>query len=117
MVSRRRGASSLGCLFMLLVLSAVAYFGVNVGEVYWRFYRYQDDFRQEARFAGRTKDEVILARLHALADSLDLPPDAHEIELKRGTSRITIRAEYTERVELPLNVREIRFTPHAEAPL
>ena len=42
MVTRRAGASSLGCLVSLLLVAAVGYFGVNAGEVYFRFYQFQD---------------------------------------------------------------------------
>ena len=47
MVNQRRGSSSLGCLFTLLVLAAVLYFGINVGEVYFRYFQYKDAMRQE----------------------------------------------------------------------
>ena len=56
MVRRRTGRGSLGCLVMLLILAAVVYFGVNVGEVYWRFYQYQDAMRQEVRFAAHNSN-------------------------------------------------------------
>ena len=117
MVRARRGASSLGCLFTLLVLCAIGYFGVNAAEVYWRSYRYADGFRQEARFASQTSNETILSRLHALADSLDLPDDAYRIRIRRDSSsrRITIDAKYVEPIELPLRVREVTFAPHGEA--
>ena len=117
MVRARAGRSSLGCLVTLLVVSAAAYFGVNVGEAYLRFYRYQDAFKQQARFARQNSDAVILARLHALADSLGLPDEAHRIEVRRREGAIRIRTEYVERVEMPLVVREFRFTPSAEGPL
>ena len=53
-MTSRRGASSLGCLFSLLIVTAAVYFGVNVAEVYWRFYQYQDDMRQFVRFNPNT---------------------------------------------------------------
>ena len=37
MVRQRAGRSSLGCLVTLLILAAVVYFGINVGDVYFRF--------------------------------------------------------------------------------
>jgi hypothetical protein len=117
MVSARAGRSTLGCLVVLLLVSAAAYFGVNVAEAYWRYYRYQDAFRQQARFARQNGDAVILARLHALADSLGLPDEAHRIRVRRGAGRFTVSAEYVERVEMPLVVREFRFNPSAEGPL
>lgn len=113
----RRGGSSLGCLFTLLIVAAVVYFGVNIGEKYWRFYEFQDDMKQEARFAAHSPTDKILLRLRARADSLDLPDDAHDITIERTAKDISIEAEYFERLEFPLFVREVRFHPHAEGPL
>ena len=113
MVKPRRGASSLGCLFTLLVVAAVIYFGVNVGEVYWRFYEYQDDMQQEARFAANRGDDQIKRRLAAAADSLGLPEAAGRVFIRRGSHEISIQATYYERIELPLYVREVQFNPKA----
>jgi hypothetical protein len=117
LVTSRRGASSLGCLFSLLIFATAVYFAVNIGEVYWRFYEFQDDMQQEVRFASSTTNERILLRLKARADSLDLPDDAHDITIKRSDKAITIEAEYYDRIQLPLYVREVLFRPHAEGTL
>ena len=58
----RRGESSTGCLVGLLVVSAVIYFGVNIGEIYWRYYQFRDDVRVMARFG---------LALHGQADHRD----------------------------------------------
>jgi len=113
-VRSRPGSSSLGCLFALLLLSAVGYFAVNIGEVYFRFYQYQDAMRQEVRFASHNSDQVILRHLRAQADSLGLPEAAGEVTLQRDGRHIEIESEYYEHIELPLLVREVRFNPHAE---
>lgn len=117
MTRSRRGAGSLGCLFTLLIVVAVAYFGVNVGRVYWRFYQYQDDMRQAVRFANTLTNDRIVARLRASADSLGLPESAGKISIRRTNNFISIDADYYESVELPMYVREIHFNPHAEGPL
>ena len=109
----RRGRSSLGCLFSLLILAAALYFGINVGEVYWRSYEFEDAMRQEVRFAKQIPDERIKKRLAALADSLGLPEAAGDVQVTRDANTISVSAEYSERVELPLFARSIRFTPHA----
>lgn len=113
--SSRRGASSLGCLVPLLIVSAIAYFGVNIGETYLRYYRYRDAMEQEARFAGRRTDADIERILRAKADSLGLPESAQQLEIERERRTIRISTNYYERVELPLVVREIHFQPRAEA--
>lgn len=113
----RRGRSSLGCLLVLLLIAAALYFGVNVGEVYWRFYEYQDAMHQEVRFARQIPDDRIKLHLAALVDSLGLPEEAADVTVNRTADSISVSAEYSEQVELPLFVRPIRFKPHAEGPL
>jgi hypothetical protein len=117
LVTRARGTSTLGCLFTLMVLGAIVYFGLNVGRVYWRFYEYQDDIRQEVRFASQRTNDQILVHLRASADSLGLPEAAGKISIRRNNSSISLEAEYYENVELPMYVKELHFHPHAEGPL
>ena len=113
----RRGRSTLGCLFTLLVVVAIGYFAVNAGESYWRFYQFQDAMRQEATFAKEKTNEQILTRLRASVDTLGLPDDAKRISIRRGANAITIEAQYDDRVEMPMYVREIHYRVHAEGPL
>jgi hypothetical protein len=114
LVSARRGSSSLGCLMPLLVISAIAYFAVNIGEVYWRFYRFRDAMAQEVRFAARRTDDEILRNLRSKADSIGLPESAQNIEVEREKRTIRVYTNYYEHIELPLVVREIHFHPRAE---
>ena len=113
MVTNRRGSSSLGCLFSLLVVAAIGYFGVNIGETYFRFLQFQDGMRQEVRFAAHNSDAVILRHLRAQVDSLGLPESASEVTVQRDGRHIEIESEYYEHIELPLLVREVHFNPHA----
>jgi hypothetical protein len=114
MVRPRRGVGSQGCLVSLLLVAVLIYFGVNIGEVYLRFYEYQDAMRQEVRFAAHNSDVIILRRLAAKADSLGLPESAAEVTLQRDGRHIDMESEYYDHVELPLFVREVHFNPHAE---
>jgi hypothetical protein len=114
-VSARRGRSSLGCLFTILLLTAAGYFAVNVGEVYLRFYRFRDAMQQQVRFAHSRSDAEIKRQLAAFADSIDLPPEAGAgVRVRRTASTISVWSEYSERVELPLVARDMSFTPLAE---
>ena len=114
MVTDRRGASTLGCLFSLLVVVAIAYFGVNVGAPYWRYYQFRDAFQQEARFAERKTDSQISATLRLKADSLGLPAEAHRVNVRRTPSAITIWADYAETIDFPFVTRDITFRPIAQ---
>lgn len=114
MVKSRRGVSSLGCLVTLLIIAAALYFGVGIGENYFRFYEYQDSMRQEVRFAQHNGDALILRHLRDRADSLGLPESAGEVTLQRDGRHIQLESEYYVHLELPLYVKEVRFNPHAE---
>ena len=116
MVTAARGRVSLGCLVTLLLLSAALYFGVNIGEVYWRYFRFKDAMAQEVRFAELRTDPVIARRLASAADSLGLPLAAHQVIVRRDPNSryISIGAEYAEQVELPGLVRTLHFAPRAE---
>ena len=116
MVTGRSGRLSLGCLFGLLLLTVAIYFGINIGEVYWRFYRYQDAMQQEVRFAHLHTDQAIMRRLSLVAESLGLPDGARQLSVQRDDRRrhIALGAAYAEQVELPGFVRTFRFAPRAE---
>ena len=93
------------------------YVGVKVGEVYWRFYEYQDDINQQVRFASHTSNDQILVHLRAAVDSLDLPEGAKQIQIQRTENAIAIEVEYDDRIELPRYSRDVHFHPHAAGPL
>jgi len=116
-VVARRGRSSLGCLFMVLIAAAVGYFGVNAGESYWRYFQFRDAMQQEARFATQKTNDQILTRLRAAADSLGLPEEASMISIRRTADSISIGADYDELVEMPMYVKAIHYRPRAVGPL
>ena len=113
MVSPKRGAGKVGCLVWFLLAVTLVYFGMNVGEVFLRNYRYVDAMKQEVRFGSTKSDDAIRRRLSSLADSLGLPPEAGRVSVLRRGSSLTVSAEYYVHVELPLFVREFHFVPTA----
>ena len=117
MVNRRVGMSRLGCLVTLLLVAALGYFGVNVGEVYYRYFLFEDAMEHTVRFADRHSDEAIRRILRETAAELGLPEAAQTINVRRAGRSITVSAEYIELIELPLYVREVHLNPSAEAEL
>jgi hypothetical protein len=109
----RRGATRFGCLVYLLVVSAVLYFGVHAGEVYWRYLQYKEAMDQEVRFRGFLPDARIKAALQAAADSIGLPEDAGVVTVTRKDGRITVEAHYEDVIELPWYRKEVHFEPRA----
>ena len=115
----RRGASTLGCLFSLLLLAAASFYGFHIGKVYFRYYQLQDTMRTNARLAPSLTDATIRRRLLTRVDELGLPPEAQKFVIKRsGRPRtISIETEYSESVALPLFKHTFVFRPHANEPL
>lgn len=114
MVRARRGAGSMGCLFVLLLLAAGVYFALPVGEAWFKYYKYEDKMKQAVRFARLHQDSDIAAGLRAYADSIGLPEEAHDVTVQRERGRISVSSDYTEEFVLPGYVRVQRFTPRAE---
>jgi hypothetical protein len=113
--SRRRGASGLGCLVTLVLFAAALYYGVNIGQVYLRYYRLMDGMRLQARLAPTLQDDVIQRRLTAQADSL-LPGRRALFKITRGGTpkKIVIETVYSDKVELPLFKHTFIMHPRAE---
>jgi hypothetical protein len=117
-VVNRRGESRIGCLLPILLLALAAYFAVDFGEAYFRFYEFKDAMGQEARFSSDKTDAQITARLSALADTLQLPPGAELITIQRTPATITISSDYDEIIALPLKKeRVIHFHPQVSSGL
>lgn len=113
----RTAGVRLGCLLSLVVAGAILYYGGVIADKYLRYYRYQDAFKQEVRFAAHHTNDEIKIHLHAVADSLQLPDDAQHLFLKRKPHHILIWNEYYDHVELPFLSRDFYFNPHAEGDL
>jgi hypothetical protein len=109
----RRGAGTLGCLFSIFVVIAIAYFSVNAGRPFWHNYKFQDRMTQEARFAANRSDATIARRLREYADSLGLPETAQRVRVRRRAGTIEIWSDYYVNIEFPGFVREQHFTPRA----
>lgn len=116
MVIRREGRGKIGCLLIVALLGAVVYFGSDVAEVYFRFYRFRDAIDQDIQYGTTRTDDEIKRHLVAVADSLGLPEEASKrLEINRSANRLVIQTAYTEHVDVPFYKRDIRFAPRAES--
>jgi hypothetical protein len=116
---RRRGASSSGCLWWLLVLVATLYYGVNIGEVYVRYYRLVDEMDSQARLASAIDNGTIGRRIVAAVEDIGLPDSAGNVVITRSAEprEIKIESSYSEHVHLPLFDHIFVFHPSATLPL
>ncbi len=115
----RRGASSLGCLFSLLVCVAALYYGVNIGEVFFRYYRLLDEMQTQAQLGAALDDGTIRRRIEATAQDIGLPTQAQQVRITRRLSprELVIETSYSETVDLPLFHHTFTFHPKATQPL
>jgi hypothetical protein len=111
---RRRGNVRLGCILLTVIAGALIYYGSRIGAMYWRYYEYEDAFKQQARFAAHHTDGEIGRTLQQMADTLSLPDGAHHIYVKRKEHHILIWNEYYDHVDLPFYTRDFYFNPQAE---
>ncbi len=119
MSRNRRGAGSRGCLISFLLLAIALYYGINIGEVWYRFHQMEEEMTSQARMAPGISDQLIRSRLQAKAEALGLPPEARQIRITRSVQarRITIESRYSENVDLPFFNRTFQLNPRAEARL
>ncbi len=111
----RHGRSTLGCLVLVALIVVAAYVGVTVGRVYFRYYRFEDEMKQSARFASTVTDSAIHVRLGIVADSLGLPPAARSVRVLRIGRTISISGSYSELVDLRIWKHYLHFSPSARA--
>ena len=116
----RRGASSTGCLVSLLVFVALLYYGVNIGELWFRYYRLKDDMREQARLASALDDGTIRRRVNATIQDIGLPDEAtNNLTVRRSEQPREIRIEtrYHQSVDLPFFNHTFTFRPKVTYPL
>jgi hypothetical protein len=112
----RSGASTLGCLVSILLFMAVLYYGVDIGRVYWSYYRLKDEMETSARFAQTQPDEAIVKHLVGIAQDLSLPAEAQRFSIRRTTHppMVTIRTRYSVDLVLPFKSKRVTLTPVVE---
>jgi hypothetical protein len=112
---RRAGGVRLGCMLFTFVIAVAAYVAAYVGQSYWKYYQFQDAFKNEAKFATHYSDKQIKEHLRSMADSLLLPDDAYDIDIDRSKHHIDISGQYYDHVKLGPVSRDFYYSPHGEA--
>src|SRR2546425_12796063 len=95
----RPGASSTGYLVSLLIFVAVLYYGVNIGEVFFRYYRLLDEMQSQCRIAAALDDGTLRRRIQAAVQEIGLPDSAGTLVVVSRTAsprEISISTRYGE---------------------
>lgn len=106
----------MGCLVPLLIVTIIGYFAAHASDAALRYYRFRDAMQQEARFAHRPTrtDDRIKTRLRSLADSLVVPVEGRQIDVRRTEQRIRISADYSETIDFLIFSKRLDLHPMVE---
>ena len=110
----RRGGGTLGCLIALLVVAVVLYYGLDLGRIYWSYYRLKDEMETSARFASGQTDDQIMRHLGGIVQDLGLPPEARRFTIRRTGNRVIIRSQYLVELDLPFQHRVLQMRPQVD---
>ena len=104
----------------LLLFVGILYYGVNIGELFFRYYRLVDEMQTQGRLAAAIDDGTIYRRVQAAILEIGVPAAAGtNLTVQRTASprQIRIETHYTESVSLPLFHHTFKFNPKATHPL
>ena len=97
------------------------YYGVNIGEVFFRYYRLIDEMQTEARLAAGLDDGTIRRRIQAAIEEIGLPDSAGGRQLRvlrmALPRQMVIETHYSESVTLPFFNHSFSFHPRVTQPL
>lgn len=116
----RRGKTRLGCLFTLLIVAAVAYYGVDIGAIYFDRWQLMQEMKAQAGFAPSIDDAAIQRRMFRKIDDLGLPNQARASLRIRRTMRpreIIISTKYPITIVLPFMIRSDTLNLEVRRPL
>ena len=105
----RAGGVKIGLLFVIIVLAAAAYYGNEIGSVYWRKYRIEDAVAQQLADAGQITDDGIRQGILTEVDRMGLPREARRFTLVRTERPRTLQFSmaYSETVNLLFTTKQI----------
>lgn len=109
---KRSSGLKLRTLLAVLVLAVVAYYGFEIGGVYWRRYRLTEAVASQLAFVGQRTDESIRRGIREEIDGLGLPVEARRFRFVRDPQARSLQfsVSYTETVNLLFTTKEITIT-------
>ncbi len=116
----RNGKVRLGCLFSILLVAAIGYYGFDAGTVFLKRWQLKDEMNVQAGFAPSIDDAAIRRRLNRKIESLELPDGARSNLRIRRTLRpreIMISTAYEVTFLLPFTTRTDTLRIEVRSPL
>jgi hypothetical protein len=114
----QNGEGRIGFLISLIVVGVAIFVGMKVIPVRITAYEFRDALREEARYAAvRDDDAKVVTRILQKAEELEIPLLKKNLEVKRTTGEMIIRASYEQSIDLKVTTYVYRFRAEERAPL
>lgn len=114
---RERGEGQFGCLVGLVLLLIAGLIAYKMIPVKVKAAEMRDVVQDEAKSAGTHNDKQIRQTILHKANSLGLPIDTENIEIRREAGEIKVEVNYTVPVEFPGYTYQWDFNHKYEAPI
>jgi hypothetical protein len=98
-------------LFGLLLIVVVALLAWKIAPVYYAKYQFEDYLDQQAKVESYTphSEEMIAETIAKRAQELGIPLTAGDIKVQRTGTDLTVQADYTVTIDVPLRPFEMSF--------
>ena len=106
----RRGAGSIGCLLMLLLVGGGIYAGVQIGMPKFRHSSFTERLTEIWPYLGRQSEEIIRARLIETAAEFDIALKPEQVKVTIQGDRVTYEISYTKVADLKFWRKEMPFS-------
>lgn len=107
-----RGASSMGCLFFLLIAGVVGYVGFKVGEAYWNYFEVRQKTREVLNWAAASPPKTeteIMQRVIVKAVEVGVELSPRNIQIMQTPDTLTIIVSWSQEVEFPYYTLPLNF--------
>jgi hypothetical protein len=110
---RNQGTSTLGCLFFLIVIGAVGYVGVKIGEACWDYLEVRQKVREALNWAvarPAKSDAEILEKVVSFVRQTGLELKPRDAKITHSGEDLTIAVAWKREVEFPSYTLPLNFT-------
>jgi len=103
----------LKALLTILIVGGAVYVGSRVAPVYYTYYQFQSDLEQAAMVESYTtrSEADIQQSIATRGRDYGIPLRLEQIRVRRAGTELSISAEYTIHLDLPIHPIDLRFTP------
>jgi hypothetical protein len=113
-----RGEGRTGFIITLALFLVGVFLAVKIVPVRVDGYQFKEVLREEARQAAvHRNDSIVMERILATAESMNIPLAKDDLKLNRGKVSLTISARYEKPVDLTVGTYTYKFRSEQSAPL